>query len=217
MAIDYKIVKKIGVVAVHDDVQLELNYISWGENEPTYDLRAWTKGTPLKGMVLSLEQIKKIKELTDSHFISDIIDQLVPTPKKRGRKPKAVSSPALEKKVEKPKCKIVEFPKIKEEIEPMITEGNATYEQCVEKLNKEREIFKESDSQYVIDGLLELCKVDQNFRNNIMLEEKSYAKAFDYFVEMAKKGYSMKYGGVCYMDNNIALAHAIDYFNIKEA
>jgi len=117
----------------------------------------------------------------------------------------------------KAKAKIVEFPKDKPSIVELAkSNGHATFEECKAKLDKEREMFKDADSQYVIDGILELAVVDQNFRNNIMRPDKSYAKAFEYFAEQARNGYCVKYGNVSYLDNNLALGLAIDYFNADE-
>ena len=117
----------------------------------------------------------------------------------------------------KTKAKIVEFPKDKPSIiELAKTNEHHTIEECKAKLNKEREIFNESDSQYVIDGILEAAVVNQDFRNNIMREDKSYAGAFEYFSNKARGGYCMKYGDVSYLDNNLALGLAIDYFNADE-
>ena len=115
------------------------------------------------------------------------------------------------------KTKVVQFPKKKEEIEKLPeTDEKRTYEECEAKLSKEREMFRDSDSQYVIDGLLEVCQTDQNFRNNVMREDKSYAGAFEYFFNMAKSGHALRYGNICYLDNNLALEYAIDYFNKAE-
>ena len=114
---------------------------------------------------------------------------------------------------EKKKDNIIEFPKKRPNIAIAITDGNATYEDCEKKLNEERKIFCDNDSQFVIDGILAMCKVSQNFRNNVMRKDRTYAKAFEYFVEMAKKGYALTYNGLTFMDNNIALGHALDYFN----
>lgn len=111
--------------------------------------------------------------------------------------------------------KIIEFPKPKPEIDKLVTDGNATYEECEEKLNKEREVFTDSDSQYVIDGLLELCKVDSDFRNNVMREDKNYQGALQYMMEMAKQGYAYKFNGGAMMDRDMGLGFSIDYFNSK--
>lgn len=43
----------------------ELNYISWNDNEPKYDLREWdpTHEKMGKGVTLTLEEVKKLKNL----------------------------------------------------------------------------------------------------------------------------------------------------------
>lgn len=118
-----------------------------------------------------------------------------------------------EKKAEPKKDNIVIFPKKRPEVKVAITDGNYTFEDCQKKLEEERKIFCDSDSQFVIDGLLEMCKVNQNFRNNLMRKDKTYSGAFKHFTEMARNGYALEYDGVTYLDNNIALGFAMDYFN----
>lgn len=112
-------------------------------------------------------------------------------------------------------CKIYQFPTPdkKPQIYQLKTDGNKTYEECEEKLNKEKETFKDADCQYVLDGLLELAKVDQNFRNNIMREDKTYAGFMEYMFKAAKDGYCIKFGDVGWLDRDLALGLAIDYYN----
>ena len=127
-------------------------------------------------------------------------------------KVKSASQPVEEKK-----AKIIMFPVDKPTIVELAeTNEHHSLDECKAKLDKEREIFKDSDSQYVIDGLLEMAAVNQNFRNNIMRPDKSYTGAFEYFAEQARNGYCVKYGNVSYLDNNLALGLAIDYFNADE-
>ena len=46
----------------------ELNLISWNEKEPKYDLREWdpTHEKMGKGITLSIEEIKKLREYLDN-------------------------------------------------------------------------------------------------------------------------------------------------------
>jgi len=119
-----------------------------------------------------------------------------------------------ENKVEE-KPKIVEFPSEdkKPKIIKLVTEGDRTYGECVVKLQKEAEQFKDSDSEYVIAGLIELCKVDPDFRNNLMREDKSYGGFMEYMFKAAQNGYCVKYGNVGWLDRDTALGLAIDYYN----
>ena len=112
--------------------------------------------------------------------------------------------------------KIIKFPTEKPKIVPLPASNEKhDYNEVCEKLNKEREIFKDFDSQYVIDGLLKAAKDDANLRANIMREDKSYTGAFEYFANKAREGYCVKYGNVSYLDNDMALELAIDYFNME--
>lgn len=141
--------------------------------------------------------------------------------------PKEKEKPVVEKTVEPteipvaPKSnKIITFPKQDEtEITKLpATNETHTYEECEAKLNKEREMFKgDRDSNYVIDGLLEVCVVDQDFRNNVMRPEKSYVGAMNYFADKAKQGYCMRVGNIGVMDADTALQYSIDYFNSEDS
>ena len=65
--------------------------------------------------------------------------------------------------------------------------------------------------------MLELCDKSQDFRNNVMREEKSYAGGFKYMAEQVRKGYCLKIGDNCqYLDNALAFALFVDYFNMDE-
>ena len=142
------------------------------------------------------------------------------TSKKRGR-PAGTSKKATEKKTTKKaekKADVIQFPKPKPELEnKLVTEGNATYEECEAKVNKEREMFKDSDSEYVLTGLLELCKVDGDFRNNFMREDKSFTGAMEYMGKQVQAGYGYKKGGMGWCDKDAGLGFAIDYYNTDES
>lgn len=117
--------------------------------------------------------------------------------------------------VKEKEAKIVTFPTEdkKPKIIKLVTEGDRTYGECAVKLQKEAEQFKDSDSEYVITGLLELCKVDPDFRNNLMREDKSYGGFMEYMFKAAQSGYCVKYGNVGWLDRDTALGLAIDYYN----
>ena len=134
--------------------------------------------------------------------------------KKVDDKTKTEDEPKAEQKKE---AIVIQFPTKEPEFEKLEpTHEGHTYEECEAKLNKEREIFKESDSQFVIDGLLEKCKVDADFRDNVMREDKTYAGAFEYFFNLAKQGFAIKVNNnMAYLDNEMALEYSINYFNKK--
>ena len=126
-----------------------------------------------------------------------------------------VEDKATEKPKKEEEPKIVQFPTEdkKPKIIPLKTEGERTYGECVAKLKKEAEQFKDADSEYVITGLIELTKVDQDFRNNLMREDKTYGGFMEFMYKAAQDGYCVRYGNVGWLDRDTALGLAIDYFN----
>ena len=142
------------------------------------------------------------------------------TGKKRGR-PAGSSKKATERKTTKKrekKADVIQFPKPKPELEnKLVTKGDATYEECEAKVNKEREMFKDSDSEYVLVGLLELCKVDADFRNNFMREDKSFTGVMEYMGKQVQAGYGYNKGNMGWCDKDAGLGFAIDYYNTDES
>ena len=140
-------------------------------------------------------------------------------PKTTTKTTKAKTTKAEPKADTKPQAKkkdnIIEFAKARPDVKVrMALDEQATIEECIEKIEKEKAIYKDSDSQFVLDGLLEMCKVNGNFRNNFMRENKTYSGAFTYFSNLARQGYAHKINGVSFMDNNLALGFAMDYYNM---
>lgn len=84
------------------------------------------------------------------------------------------------------------------------------------KLFAETKEFPDGDSHFVITRLIEKCKSNGKLLDAIMQEQKSYAKAFDYFYSKAGTyGFKMKHG--CYLDNKKALELAEEYFMLDDA
>lgn len=178
-----------------------------------------------------MNKLCEILKATDNLLEYDNTPKVEEPKKKRGRPKKSTDvvkeipklaeqkqkeTKEIKKTEEKPKkSNILQFPKPKPEIEKMITKGNATYEQCEEKINAEKKIFVDSDSQYVLDGILELCKVDADFRNNLMRDDKSFDGALDYMGKMCQQGYGYKKGNYGFIDRDMGLGFTIDYFNLK--
>lgn len=123
-----------------------------------------------------------------------------------------------ESKAEKPKAEkkdnVLVFPKNdRPNVKVVFREGNHTYDECLAKMTEETKIFVDSCNRYVIQGLLAMCEASPNFRNNLMADDKHYSDCYDYFVNMARNGYAYEYKNVTFMDNDLALAFAIDYYN----
>lgn len=177
-----------------------------------------------------MDKLMQILEVAKDNLLEYDPTPKVEEPKKKRGRPKKnnlemeVKKQAIEKRLaedtpapkkEEKKSNILQFPMPKPEIEKNITEGNATYEECEEKANREKAIFVDCDSQYVLDGLLELCKVDGDFRNNFMREDKNFEGVMEYMSKMCQQGYGYRKGNYGFMDRDMGLGFAIDYYNLK--
>lgn len=93
-----------------------------------------------------------------------------------------------------------------------------TVEDVRKKLGEELKIYKDGDSKYVVDKLIELCCTDEMLRNAIMLPHKSYDKAFQYFYQQSRNvGYTMPHGNMVYLDNDKAVELSVEYFKRDDA
>lgn len=92
-----------------------------------------------------------------------------------------------------------------------------TIDDVREKLEAELTIYKDGDSKYVVEHLIELCKTDKKLLEAIMLPHKSYDKAFQYFFERSRTvGYTMPHGNMVYLDNDKAVSLSVEYFKKDE-
>jgi len=67
--IKYEITKQVGVLSKSaSGWSKELNLISWNDREPKYDLRDWSPDREKmgKGVTLSVEELKALKELLNT-------------------------------------------------------------------------------------------------------------------------------------------------------
>ncbi len=66
--IKYEIIKNIGVLSESSKGWTkELNFVSWNDRDPKYDIRDWDPEHEKmgKGVTLTEEELKKLKELLD--------------------------------------------------------------------------------------------------------------------------------------------------------
>ena len=66
--IKFEIVKEIGVLSESiKGWKKELNFVSWNDKEPKYDLRDWAPGHEKigKGVTLSEEELEALKNVLD--------------------------------------------------------------------------------------------------------------------------------------------------------
>lgn len=93
-----------------------------------------------------------------------------------------------------------------------------TVEDVRKKLEAELKIYKDGDSKYVVEKLIEKCEEDKDLLNAIMLPHKSYDKAFQYFYQKSRTvGYKMPHGNMVYLDNDSAVKLSIEYFKRNDA
>ncbi|MEG1180554.1 MAG: PC4/YdbC family ssDNA-binding protein [Oscillospiraceae bacterium] len=65
----YEIVEQLGTLSQSSNGwSRELNFISWNDREPKYDIRDWAPGNEKmsKGISLSKEEVKALKEILNS-------------------------------------------------------------------------------------------------------------------------------------------------------
>lgn len=93
-----------------------------------------------------------------------------------------------------------------------------TVEDVRKKLEAELKIYRDGDSKYVVEKLIEQCETDKELLNAIMLPHKSYDKAFQYFYQKSRTvGYKMPHGNMVYLDNDSAVKLSIEYFKRDDA
>ena len=74
----YEIINSIGVLSENNSWKKELNRISWNGNEPKYDIRDWSDNHEKmgKGITLSEDELRKLKEIIDEGYIENYKDLL---------------------------------------------------------------------------------------------------------------------------------------------
>ena len=133
-----------------------------------------------------------------------------------------------EKPVEEPKAKIKVFPTLEttddeelpfSDVTPAKVEPKGSYEEAKEKLLKElEEKYKgDSDSEYVINGVIEACRVDEGLCGKVMDPQKSFTASFAYLFKKAKEGHCIMIGNNAgIMDKDTALKFVLEYFAMDE-
>ncbi len=67
----FEIVEHIGTLSQSEgSVRTELNLVAWCDRKPKYDIRPWKEGEegrePYKGITLSVEELKALRELLNN-------------------------------------------------------------------------------------------------------------------------------------------------------
>ena len=131
---------------------------------------------------------------------------------------KATTAKAVPKPKEKEPEKVVAFPAGKPKIK-LLEKSNErhTYEECEKKIHAETIGYGDDDNRFVIDGVLERCKENADFRNNVCRKDKTYQGFLQYMFDAAAKGYCIKVGenkGMLTKEKALDLAY--DYYNMSE-
>lgn len=96
-------------------------------------------------------------------------------------------------------------------------EPEYTVDDVRQKLEAELEIYRDGDSRYVVQKLIELSAKDTKLLAGIMRPDKSYDKAFQYFFLQSRKvGYKLPYGNLVFLDNDSAVKLAVEYFKLTK-
>ena len=158
------------------------------------------------------KQIKSFKEEKNTKKAEQKVN---PTPSSKATK---TTTTKATKPAKKEPEKIVEFPGTKPKIKPLAKSSEShTYEECEKKILAETKNYTDEDNQYVIKGILEKCKEDADFRNNVCLKEKSYLGFLQYMMNAAANGYCIMIGKTKGMlSKEKALDLAYDYYNMLE-
>ena len=132
-------------------------------------------------------------------------------------KPAKPTTKATTTKKKEPE-KIVEFPGTKPKIKPLAKSSEShTYEECEKKILAETKDYTDEDNRFVIQGILDKCKEDADFRNNVCLKEKTYLGFLQYMMDAAANGYCIMIGKTKGMlTKEKALDLAYDYYNMLE-
>lgn len=67
--IKYEIIKKLGVLSESSKGwKKELNFISWNDKEPKYDIRDWSPAHDKmgKGITLTVEELKALRDVLNA-------------------------------------------------------------------------------------------------------------------------------------------------------
>lgn len=93
-----------------------------------------------------------------------------------------------------------------------------TIEDVRKKLEAELEVYRDGDSRYIVEKLVEMCRKDKALLEAIMLPQKSYDKAFQYFYQRSRiVGYKMPYGNLVFLNNDTAVKLSVEYFKTDKA
>ncbi len=123
--------------------------------------------------------------------------------------------PSEEKPAENSKLETGETEKNEDQAK---AEPEYTVDDVRKKLVAELKIYRDGDSKYVVEKLIEKCETDKDLLKAIMLPHKSYDKAFQYFYKKSRTvGYKMPHGNMVYLDNDSALKLSVEYFKRDDA
>ena len=66
--VSFEIIQNLGVLESEGKWKKELNIVKWGENDPKFDLRAWSEDHAKfgKGISLSASELQSLKDLLNS-------------------------------------------------------------------------------------------------------------------------------------------------------
>ena len=114
--------------------------------------------------------------------------------------------------------KITPFAKKAEPVEEQmedttVSEEKVEYTDAVSKMEAELEKYTDPDSQYVIQGVIDACKADDEFAQKVLSTDKTYEGAFQYLYKKALAGNCIRINkNVGIMTKETALNFVLEYF-----
>lgn len=207
-----KILKEIGTLTKTSKGAKKLQLIEWDGRPAVYDLRTWlSDGKATSGVTFNKEDLLRIVELVEEMENEEDEELPINQPIEEEDDDEVIFTKATQKaepkKTEVKKEKVVEVAK---------TDTHYTYDDCEKKLDDMFEKYiKFPQYEYVLIGLKEMAKVDDQFIQNTMRESRTFSGMMKYAHSKSREvGFFEDDCAV--VDDDTMIGLCADYFNAKE-
>lgn len=198
-----KVIKDYGVISKENGYTKKLQLIEWDDNPQKFDIRPWKDGTKaMGGITLEKEELLRIIELFESETVEE--EEEIP-----------LNLPESEDEEEAEDEEDVEASET-EALEIATTKGDATYEDCCEKLDTEfADIVEDPAFEFLLGKLKEHAEDDDQFIQNTMRKSRTFNGMMEYTCRQLQKQAKQDAHFAAIHDKEM-LKYAIEYFNAKE-